>query len=225
VLAQWIDRAQQRVAVVQAFFADGRDRISVQFMRSNAGWIGTVTLPEAATRLEYRADAQGAFRATALLAVPDPRTGRPMPNPSFELPSHQGETDIALRYLDASGVESPVATVAFHPETALRQGMRRILEQISASWLAFGTGQNSTRLYFTVLVSYRCAIERVEIGYNGGAPQERIALPPCDPANPFAVPGDVRPYLDLRNGVESVTVRLTFFGGNASEARTFPRPK
>jgi class 3 adenylate cyclase len=225
VLAQWLDRAHRREAAAKIFFAEGRDRVSAQFMRSNSGWMSTITLPEAATRLEYRVSPAGEFRATGLLPAIDPRTGRSMPNPSFELPAHQEGTEIALRYLDTNGAASPVTTVPFDPRTALQQAMRDILERFSTSWLTFGSGQNSQLLYFTHLVSYRCAIEKVEIGYNGKPPQEVIALPPCDPANPYAVPASARPYIPLKPGTESADIRLTFVGGEVSEIKSFQRAK
>lgn len=225
VLAQWLDRAQQREAAAKAFFAEGRDRISAQFMRSNSGWIGAITLPEAATSLEYRLDATSEFRATGLLQAIDPRTGRPMPNPSFELPPQQGATQIALRYLDTNGATSRETIIPFDPKTALLRGMRDILERFSTSWLAYGSGQNSQLLYFTHLVSYRCAIEKVEIGYNGKPPQEVITLPPCDPANPYAVPANARPYIALKPDTENATLRLTFVGGDVSDIKTFQRPR
>ena len=103
--------------------------------------------------------------------------------------------------------------------------MRDILERFSTSWLAFGSGQNSQLLYFTHLVSYRCAIEKVEIGYNGKPPQEVISLPPCDPANPYAVPANARPYITLRSDAENASIRITFVGGDISDIKTFQRPR
>lgn len=225
VLARWLDRAQQREAAAKTFFAQGRDRISAQFMRSNSGWIGAIALPEATTRLEYRLDTMSEFRATGLLQALDPRTGRPMPNPSFELPPQQGATQIALRYLDANGATSRETIIPFDPKTALLRGMRDILERFSTAWLAFGSGQNSQLLYFTHLVSYRCAIEKVEIGYDGKPPQEVIALPACDPANPYAVPANARPYIAVKPDTENATLRLTFVGGDVSDIKTFQRAK
>lgn len=225
VLAEWLDRAQKRGTAAKAFFSEGRDRVSAQFMRTNSGWISAIALPEAATQLEYRLGSSGEFRATGFLQALDPRTGKPMPNPSFELPPHQGQTEIALRYLDAKGALSTVATIAFDPRTALVRGMRDNLERTSNSWLAFGSGQNSHLLYYTHLVSYRCAIDKVEIGFNGEAPHEVIALPPCDPASPYGVPSSARPYINLKAGADSAAIRLTFVGGDRSEVKTFPRPK
>ncbi|MBN8533002.1 MAG: adenylate/guanylate cyclase domain-containing protein [Rhizobiales bacterium] len=225
VLAQWLDHAQKREAAAKTFFAEGRDRISAQFMRSNTGWIAAITLPEAATRMEYRLDSKNEFRTTGFLQALDPRTGRPMPNPGFELPPQQGATEIALRYLDANGAASHETIITFDPKTALQRGMRDILERFSTSWLAFGSGQNSQLLYFTHLVSYRCAIEKVEIGYNGKPPQEVISLPPCDPANPYAVPANARPYITLRSDAENASIRITFVGGDISDIKTFQRPR
>ncbi len=102
VLAGWLERAQKRDEELKAFVASGRDRISLQLQRVNAGWLGSVSVPEAAVRLEYRSGG-GDFQTTGLLQVLDPRTGRPMPNPDFGLPPDQRSTTISLRYVDAIG--------------------------------------------------------------------------------------------------------------------------
>ncbi|MGL4241292.1 MAG: hypothetical protein ACRCTI_09300, partial [Beijerinckiaceae bacterium] len=225
VLAQWIDRAQKREAALKMFFAERRDRVSAEFRRTNAGWLAVVALPEAATRLEYRLDGGGEFRPTGFLPAVDERTGKPMPNPSFEFPPQQATAEIALRYLDARGVPSAVTPVAFDPRTALLRGIRDDLERNATAWLAFGTGQNSQFLYHTFLARNRCAIEKVEIGFNGAPPTEALTLPPCDPANPFALTGSDRLYTTLRPAAQNVTIRLTYAGGDRSEIKTFPRPR
>lgn len=224
VLAQWIDRAQARERLNKAFFADGRDRPGLQFMRHNAGWIGTITLPEAATRIEVKLGTT-AFKPTGTLPNVDPRTGKPMANPSFEMGPGQTATEIALRYLDANGIESPVTVRRFDPRLSLIQGMRDILDRFSTSWLAFGTGHNQHLLYYTHLISYRCAIQKAEIGFNGDAPSIALDMPACDEANPHAIPSGALPYLRLRPDIESATIRLTYVGGESSEVKTFQRPK
>jgi class 3 adenylate cyclase len=225
VLDQWIDRAQKRSAALQAFFAEGRDRLSAQFMRTNQGWVSIVYLPEAATGLEYRLGTSGEFRATGFLQNLDERTGKPMPNPSFELPSDQGPTEVTLRYVDAKGVPTLATPIAFDPRTEIQRGMRESLERSWTSWLVFGTDQNRNALYFTHLVAHRCAIEKVEIGFNGDVPRQLIALPPCDVANPYRVAALSRTSVALGPSTENATVRLTYVGGIVSEVRTFPRPR
>ncbi|KAF0136567.1 MAG: hypothetical protein FD152_979 [Xanthobacteraceae bacterium] len=224
LLGQWMDLARTRDAVLRSLLADGRDQISAAFTPSNTGWIGTIALPEPAIGIEYRLGHAGPFRSTGLLQVADPRTGRPMPRASIEFPHQTAPTEIAIRYIDTAGVFSPVTTIAFDPRTALQRGTRDILQGIAPSWLAFGSGQNSHRVYFTALLSYRCAIDKVEVGFNGQTPREVFFLPPCDPGQPLSVPADAQRSLDLAPSVESVTVRLTFVGGDVSEVATFPRP-
>lgn len=225
VLAQWIDRAQGRERVLKGFFAEGRDKSGLQFMRHNAGWIATITVPEAATRIEVKLGDAAEFKPTGVLPNIDPRLGKPMANPSFEMPPQQAATDIALRYLDANGVVSPVTVMRFDPRLSLIRGMRDILDRFSTSWLAFGTGHNQQFLYYTHLMSYRCAIKKVEIGFNGQDPAMPVELPPCDEANPHAIPGNAVPYLRIKPDIESATVRLTYIDGQTSEVKTFQRPK
>ncbi len=224
VMSAWVDRAQRRETILKTFFAEGRERISAEFTPTNAGWIAAISLPEPALGIEYRFGAEGPFLSTGLLQAADPRTGRPQPKPSIEFGPQTKPMAIALRYADANGVSSAVTTIPFEPKAALQRGMRSTLEQIAASWLSFGTGQNSSRVYFPVLMSYRCGIEKVEIGFDGEAPRQVIPFPPCDPANPMHVPADARPSLELRPAVTSVAVRLTFVGGDASEVKSFTRP-
>jgi class 3 adenylate cyclase len=225
MLAQWLDRAQRRGAEARTFFAEGRDRVSAQFTRNNAGWSGAIALPEAATALDYRLGPDDPFRSTGFLQALDPRTGKPMPNPAIELPPQQGLTRIALRYRDARGVQSEPAIIVFDPATALARGLRDMLERTASSWLAFGTGQNGQRLYYAHLVSYRCAIEKVEIGFNGAMPDQVIALPACDRDNPYRIPAGLRAFIDVRPGTDSAAIRLTFAGGDTSAILTFPRPR
>ena len=223
VLAQWLDRAQKREAIQKAFFAAGRDRIGAQFMRSNAGWMANVTLPEAATAIEYRIGATGEFRSTGSLQMIDQRTGKPMASPSFELPGQQGPTEIALRYQDAEGHQSAVSIIVFHPRDSLVRGQREILDRFANSWVQFGEGSNQHLIYFTHLMSYRCAIQRAEIGFNGEEPKELLPIPPCDEANPHAIPAGAMPYLRIKPDIRSATLRLTYIGGETSEVKTFQR--
>lgn len=223
VLAQWLERAQKREAALKTYFAGNRDRIGLSFMRSNAGWMGNISPPEATTAIEYRFGAMAEFRPTGALQMLDQRTGKPMANPSFELPGNQGPTEIALRYLDANGVRSPVTTLAFDPKASLVQGQRDILDRFANSWIAFGAGHNQHLLYFTHLVSYRCAIQKAEIGFNGEAPAQLLPLPPCDEANPHSIPSSSQPYLRIKPDTQSATLRLTYVGGEVSEVKTFLR--
>lgn len=220
----WLARARDRQGSLQGLFADGRDRPSVAFTPTTSGWMGAIALPEPATAIEYRFGESGSFRSTGLLQTIEPRTGRPMPKPSIEFPHGREAVDIALRYVDAAGVASPVTTIAFEPVSALRRGLRESLAGIASSWAVFGTGQNSDRLYLTMLISYRCAIDKVEIGFDGQAPGTVFPLPPCDPGQPFTVPAGARHFVGLDPSVRSVAVRLTFVGGDLSEVATFTRP-
>ncbi len=223
VLSQWLDRAQKREGLLKAYFSENRDRIGLSFMRSNAGWMANVSAPEATTGIEYRFGTMAEFRPTGALQMLDPRTGKPMANPSFELPGNQGPTEITLRYADANGIRSPATTIAFDPRASLVQGQRDILDRFANSWIAFGAGHNEHLLYYTHLMSYRCAISKVEIGFNGAAPSQVLPLPPCDEANPHAIPASALPYLRLRPDIESATLRLTYVGGEVSEVKTFLR--
>jgi hypothetical protein len=72
-------------------------------------------------------------------------------------------------------------------------------------------------------VSYRCAIETARIGYDGGALDKALPLPPCNEKNPHAVPPGTNVYVGIPKSVRAVSVQLTYVDGMQSETKTFRR--
>jgi hypothetical protein len=112
--------------------------------------------------------------------------------------------------------------IRFEPTAALERSQRQILEQTSGSWLSFRES-NGLLVYYTHLVSYRCAIREVRIGIDSGMPDRKITLPPCDLKNPSAIPYKVDTHLKLPPATRSVSVELTYRDGSTSEVKSFRR--
>jgi class 3 adenylate cyclase len=221
VLAQWLDRARRRSAASEAFFQTAQTEPQASFMRSNTSWVASLHMPEAPTAISYRVGESGEFRSTGLSQATDPRTGRAMPVSSFELPADQEATPIYVAYDDANGRKAGPFVINFDPTAALTAGQRDILERNSGGWVAFQPGGDL--LYYTPLVSYRCAIETARIGYDGGALDKMLPLPPCNEKNPHAVPPGTTVYVAIPRSVQAVSVQLTYVDGTRSEAKTFRR--
>lgn len=194
----------------------------VSFMRSNAGWQATVSLPEPAVALSWRFGETGAYQDTGFLDVIDQRTGRRVPNPSIPLDADAPAGTLNLRYVDAAGVTVGPFPIAFEPRSALVREQRRIIETVAGSWLSF-RDFNGVLLYYTALVSYRCAIKELRIGLDRPEPDRVIALPPCDEANPFAIPGDFTPYLKAPAGTRSASAQIVYRDGSVSAVKLFRR--
>ena len=194
----------------------------VNFSRSNSGWHGTISLPEPATALSWRLGETGPFEETGLLDVIDQRTGRRMPNPSLQIDADSPAVTVYIRYVDAAGVTVGPFPIAFEPRIALMRDQRRTMEMVSGSWLSFRE-YNGVLLYYTALVSYRCAIKELRIGLDTAEPDRVVPLPPCDEANPFAVPGNFMPYLKVPPGTRSASARITFTDGSTSQTKLFRR--
>jgi uncharacterized caspase-like protein len=194
----------------------------VSFSRSNAGWQANVSLPEPAIGLSWRLGESGAYADTDLLDVIDQRTGRRMPNPSFQLETGTPAATIHLRYVDAAGVTVGPFPIAFDPRAALVRDQRRIIEMVAGSWLEFRSF-NGVLLYYTSLVSYRCAIKELRIGLDRPEPDRVIVLPPCDEANPFAIPSSFVPYLKAPPNTRSASAQIVYSDGSVSAVKQFRR--
>ena len=78
-------------------------------------------------------------------------------------------------------------------------------------------------VYYTHLISYRCAIREVRVGIDTAVPDKVLRMPPCDPKDPSAIPADAQPYLKLAPSTQSVSVELTYRDGSVSEIKSFRR--
>lgn len=194
------------------------------FTRSNSGWMVNVSLPEAATQFGYRIGDKGAFTDAGLTDALDQRTGGRMPKTSFEMPPDQGKTTIYVTWRDKRGEQADVVPINFDPLAALADEQKKILDQFWTSWIAFREWQGMT-VYFTQLVTYRCAIREVRYGLGDGPVDKVFKLPPCDPTDPNGTPENATLYMKVPPKTASMQVQLTYVDGSQSPVRTFNAPK
>jgi hypothetical protein len=192
------------------------------FTRHNGGWSVAFSFADPVAAISWRLGETGNFRETGFLDVLDPRSRRRMPNPAIQLDADQKATTIYVRYVDASGAQQGPFPIRFEPAGALEREQRKILEMTSGSWLSFREF-NGLLLYYTHLVSYRCAIRQVRIGIDSTIPDRPVALPPCNEKDPMAVPADVKPWINVPTSTGMVSVELTYRDGSVSELKTFRR--
>ncbi|MBZ9662407.1 methyl-accepting chemotaxis protein [Mesorhizobium sp. ESP-6-4] len=222
-LADWLDRSRARLTALGDVLDPSRFVPTLTPTRSNAGWSMTISLPEPATAISWRLGANGPFTETGMLAMNDQRTGKPMPNPSFELPDSTAATNIGIKYLDIRGRETGPFDIRFDPDSALQQGNKQILDQFWTSWIAFDAGGNRGLVYFTQMLSFRCAIRQVHYSLNGTALDKEIKMPPCDAKDPYAIPSDYQPYFKVKDDVKSMAVQVTYTDGTKSPVREYKR--
>ncbi|MER8463981.1 methyl-accepting chemotaxis protein [Mesorhizobium sp. M1396] len=222
-LADWLDRSRSRLAALGDVLDPARFVPSLTPMRSNQGWSMTISLPEPATAISWRMGDSGPFTDTGFLAMNDQTTGKPMANPSFEMPDSTVAGIIAIKYLDIRGRETGPFDIRFDPDTALQQGDKQILDQFWTSWIAFDSGGNHGLVYFTQMLSYRCAIKEVHYSLDGAALDKSLEIPPCDKKDPYAIPYDARGYFKVADSVTSMSVQVTYTDGTKSPMRVYKR--
>ncbi|WP_407146444.1 caspase domain-containing protein [Bradyrhizobium sp. ORS 86] len=192
------------------------------FSRHNGGWTVVFSLADPALGISWRIGGSGDFRETGFIDTLDPRTRKRMPNPSIELPADAPAGTIELRYIDVQGEMQGPFPIRFDPEAALIRDQRKILDMTATNWLSFREF-NGLLVYYTHLMSYRCAIREVRIGIDTAVPDKVLKMPACDFRDPGAIPSNAQPYLKLAPQTKSVSVELTYRDGSVSEIKTFRR--
>ncbi|MGC2777461.1 MAG: caspase family protein [Bradyrhizobium sp.] len=192
------------------------------FSRHNGGWTVTFSIADPTLGISWRMGDVGDFRETGFMDVLDPRTRKRMPNPSIQLPADAPAGTIQLRYVDAGGEMQGPFPIRFEPEAALVRDQRKILDMTATSWLSFREF-NGLLVYYTHLMSYRCAIREVRIGIDTAVPDKLLNMPGCDMRDPISIPSNATPYLKLPPATQFISVELTYRDGSVSEIKSFRR--
>ncbi len=192
------------------------------FSRHNGGWTVVFSIADPTLGISWRIGDAGEFRETGFIDTLDPRTRKRMPNPSIELAADASAATIQVRYVDASGELQGPFPIKFDPEAALIRDQRKILDMTATSWLAFREF-NGLLVYYSHLMSYRCAIREARIGIDTAVPDKVLKMPPCDPRDPSVIPHEAQPYLKLAPSTQFVSVELTYRDGSISEIKSFRR--
>ena len=167
------------------------------FSRHNGGWTVVFSIADPTLGISWRMGEAGDFRETGFIDTLDPRTRKRMPNPSIELAGrcagrhHPG----ALRRHHGD-MQGPFP-IKFDPEAALIRDQRKILDMTATSWLSFREF-NGLLVYYTHLMSYRCAIREVRIGIDSAVPDKVLKMPPCDPRDPSVIPHEATAVSEAR---------------------------
>ncbi len=192
------------------------------FSRHNGGWTVVFSILDPTLGISWRMGDSGDFRETGFLDTLDPRTRKRMPNPSIELAADAPAATLQVRYVDTSGEMQGPFPIKFDPEAALIHDQRKILDMTATSWLSFREF-NGLLVYYTQLMSYRCAIREARVGIDTAVPDKVLKMPPCDPRDPSVIPSDAVPYLKLPPATKSISVELTYRDGSVSEIKSFRR--
>jgi len=192
------------------------------FSRHNGGWTVVFSIADPTLGISWRMGEAGEFRETGFIDTLDLGTRKRMPNPSIELAADAPAATIQVRYVDASGELQGPFPIKFDPEAALIHDQRKILDMTATSWLSFREF-NGLLVYYTHLMSYRCAIREVRVGIDSAVPDKVLKMPPCDPRDPSVIPRDAQPYLKLAPSTQFVSVELTYRDGSVSEIKSFRR--
>jgi Caspase domain len=192
------------------------------FSRHNGGWTVVFSIADPTLGISWRMGNSGDFRETGFLDSLDSRTRKRMPNPSVELAADAQAATIEVRYVDAAGNLQGPFPIRFDPEAALIHDQRKILDMTATSWLSFREF-NGLLVYYTHLMSYRCAIREARIGIDTAVPDQVLKMPPCDMKDPSAIPYEAKPYLKLPPSSQFVSVELTYRDGSVSEIKSFRR--
>jgi caspase domain-containing protein len=203
----------------------GNDAVNApiaMFSRHNGGWTVVFSIADPTLGISWRMGDSGEFRETGFIDTLDPRTRKRMPNPSIELAADAPAATIQVRYVDMSGEMQGPFPIKFDPEAALIRDQRKILDLTATSWLSFRE-YNGLLVYYTQLMSYRCAIREARVGIDTTVPDKVLKMPPCDPRDPSAIPHDAQPYVKLPPATKTVSVELTYQDGSVSEIKSFRR--
>lgn len=221
-LNKMLSYAEKRLTALQQLNRNSNP-ITFTPQRHNSGWNIIVHIAEPTSAIYYQRANDQDYLSTGSGGSSgggiNPATGQPMPRMFFELPKHAQAQTILVKYTDANGNTQGPFDYVFEPQAALIANQIELLEITKASWVDTQTFDQQNLVYFTHLLSYRCGIQAVRYGINRDQPDQTFALPPCNPADPYAVEGTL--YIEAPKSLKNVVVELTYLDGRTSTIETF----
>ncbi|MDJ0612325.1 MAG: caspase family protein [Rhizobiaceae bacterium] len=226
--AERIDDAKSRLAALSFLNTQAlRNPITLNPIRSNQGWMLNMSIADRTREIFVKMPGKE-FRSTGFMqGALDPTTGQPIPVPFVELPGTAGKTDIEVQYTDIRGETQGPFSIAFDPALALVASQKNILEQFTNGWLSYRLWDGRQLVYFTHLISYRCAIDVVNYGVDKDSPDQTFEIGVCDPGDPHAIPSSgpgSTVHADIPLATKFMTVQLQYADGTQSEIVRFDVP-
>ena len=221
--ANWLEDAGTRLKALEPVKrAAGENPVAMEASRSNTDWTITLRMPETPNEVFYRLEGEDSFRSTGVMEARNSATGLPMPNQWFSLKPNTEKIKIQVKYADTGNEMRGPYELQFDPDKALVTSQRKILDMTKNGWVSFRDYDGKVLVYFTHLLSYRCALSEIAYGVNSGNTPSTFGVPECNAKDPFAVP-DSKVYIEVPGASRYMTVQLTFKDGTKSEAVRFDR--
>jgi len=212
--AEWLEDADRRLKSLALLKQSGVSPVTLSAMRSNTDWTITLAFKEIPKEVFYKLDGEGSFRSTGLMDYVNSATGLKMPKTFFSLGPAAGKTRIEVKYTDIGDETRGPFTLEFDPAAELVAFQRKALDMTRNGWLSFRDYDGKVLLYFTHLVSYRCAIDKIAYGLDGDA-TSTFPVEACNPRNPNEVDG--KTYIEVPAATRYATVQLVYKDGTRSE--------
>lgn len=227
--AERIEDAKSRLASLSFMNTKAiSNPITLNAMRSNQGWMLNMSIADRAKEIFVKLP-DGEFKSTGFMpGAVDRTTGQPIATPFIELPGNADKTDIEIKYTDIRGETRGPFAMLFDPAASLIASQKNILEQLTNGWLSYRLWDGKQLVYFTHLISYRCAIHTVHYGLDTDQPDNTFDIGNCDPDNPHAIPSSgpgSTVYMSIPKSTGYVSVRLTYADSTESDTVRFDVPK
>jgi hypothetical protein len=216
-VAAWLDDADKRLKALALLKQSGAGQApTMSAMRSNSDWTLTLSFREIPKEVFYRLEGEESFRSLGFNEyITNPTTGLKIPKMFLTLRPNAGKTRIDVKYTDVGDETRGPFTLVFDPAAELVAFQKKVLDTTKNGWLAFRDYDGRVLLYFSQLVSWRCAIDKVAYGIDTDATPSTFPLEPCDPKDPNVVKGQTE--IEVPAKTRYASVRLTYKDGTTSE--------
>ena len=139
----------------------------------------------------------------------DPRTGKPMPKTSIELPPDTPRCTLYIQYLDANANVRGPYPLDFEPDTTRVKFYRPQIEATILNWLTLV----DQWMIFNVFQHGRSAIKSVAYGLDEEVPRREKAIPEIEYDGELNGPYVIKVPASLR----FATIQITYLDGSKSE--------
>lgn len=224
LVAEWRDDATKRLTALQANETRVENPVTVTWMHSNSGWMGSIQIVEPALEIFWKKPGGTEFESTGQSPTVNFSTGKPQPNMNVSLPDGTPAGEIEVKYTNAAGKEMGAYKAKFDPIAATMKANKHILGLTKQSWVSFRDYDGKLLLYFSALMTHRGILAEIKYGLDKEEPDTVFEFPAYDKPGNAPIGADVPTYLEIPMETKFVSVQLTFKDGEQSELMKYNKP-
>ena len=212
--SQWLNDTEVRLRLLNKNKI--KDPVRLETNYSNNGWMITLLIAEDSKEIFYKTKNDKDYISTGY----ESSNSSPM-----VVLDKTDQLTLQVKYSDVNGQEQGPFIFNLDAKQVITTFMKSILEDgvSKNNWISFRDYQGALLVYFTQLLSNKCALSEIRYGIDTFIPEKNFELMKCDLKNPYSLKEGEMTNIKIPVDSEFISIQVIYSDGTESEVKIYPK--